>query len=136
MVIKPHPELTEDYPAIDGIPKEQSPSSEEASRRLKYQDEVYIRHAERAIRSDIEEILKLDNLRFDVWYNNRKEVTEKLLREYETFASIPDLRNASEEQKVNLGYTSGVINNTIVDLRRGLDYLEKIKQVRAEFYED
>ncbi len=116
MAIKKHPEWSEKYPAIDGI----------AGRY----DNLTIK----PIRSDIEKILNLNDLHFGDWYNERKNATEKLLKQYEVVASIPDLVHAFEERKFGLE-GSAFICTPIKVLKEGLDYLEKIKEVREEYRE-
>jgi len=114
MTIKKHPEWTGKYTAIDGI----------AGR-----DGDFII---KPIRSDIEEILKLNDLHFGDWYNERKNATESLLKQYEIIGSIPSLAYPFEQFQNGLNANSHV-RVTINLLKEGLDYLEKIKEVREEY---
>ncbi len=116
MAIKKHPEWTEKYPAVDGIAKS-----------ARYHKEI-----EKPIRSDIEKILKLNDLNFSDWYNKRKDATENMLKQYEIIASNPALCYGSEEKKFGLE-SSAFISTPIKVLKEGLDYLEKIREVREEY---
>lgn len=120
MAIKMHPEWTREYPAIDGIVKTMRPIGD------------YFLPAENAIRSDIEKILKMDDTNFNSWYNSHKETAEKLLKLYSHFAEIPDLRYAGEEQKLGMD-ANAYIDSPINCFKEGLNYLEKIKEVRNEY---
>lgn len=137
MKIKEHPEWSKCYPAIDGIAKLQKPSKEEINKILDKipSKRVYYKEAENAIRSDIEKILKLSDVDFHDWYHERKDATEKMLKQYEIIASIPNLRYSSESQKLGLDALC-YISDTIGVLKEGLDYLEKIKEVRVEYKEE
>jgi hypothetical protein len=120
MTIKKHPEWTKKYPAIDGIAKSERPSGD------------YFYPEEKAIRSDIEEILKMNDTNFNRWYNKRKVATENMLKQYEIIGSIPSLNYPFEKFQNKLtasSYISGPINV----LKEGLDYLEKVKEVREEY---
>lgn len=120
-MIKEHPEWSEKYSAIDGIAKPR--------KFLVGKDSP---HEEKAIRSDIEEILKLEDTNFNKWYISHKETAEKLLNLYSHFAEIPNLNYGSEEQKCGMeAYSS--IKSLIDYFKEGLDYLEKIKQIREEY---
>jgi|SRR3989344_2994706 len=131
MKIKQYSEYSEKYPAIDGIAKSERPSEdeiEEIMQRDQSMDTISVSPAERAIRSDIEKILTLSARDFNCWYVKREEIVEKLLREYEIVASIPDLRYGGEEQKYGLDSHS-IFNDVIGTLKEAREYLEVIKKV-------
>lgn len=111
MKIKQHPEWTEKYSAIDGIAKPKS--------------------AQNSIRSDIEEILKFSDEEFYKWYETRKNVTVKLLQDYQLFSTIPALKYGSEEQKLDM--TAYIhVDKHLQYLKKGLEYLLMIKTLREE----
>jgi hypothetical protein len=110
MTIKEYPEWTLKYPAIDG---KKNPDK-------------------KPIRSDIEEILKMNNVPFNKWYSERKQAVESLLNQYELIASIPSLIYSSEYQKFGLD-SSTFIGNSIKVFKEGLDYLERIKELREVY---
>lgn len=113
-MIKKHPEWSEKYPALDGITNGKG---------------VYF---QKPIRSDIEEILKLNDKEFNNWFSERKITAQKLLKNYELIGSIPDLKSSLENFKNNL-ITNGNIGYFIGTLKEGIEYLEVIKQVREEY---
>ena len=128
MKIKQYPEFSEDYPAIDGIAKGERPSKKE---REKLREIVYFSPAERAIRSDVEEILSMHGASFDSWYRSKSSSIRHLLNSLEIIITIPDLRYGSEDSKHNLDADSSV--RSLYDaLKRGLEYVEIIKKVRGE----
>jgi hypothetical protein len=110
--IKEHPEFTNNYPAVDGI------GISEFNKR--------------PIRSDIENLLRMDNLYFDSWYKQRKEAAESLLKKYELVGSIPDLQHGPQCKRCGLGKEE-VISKTVNVLKKGLEYLEVIRKVRGEY---
>ena len=113
-MVKKHPEWSEKYPAIDGITK---------GGGVDFQ---------KPIRSDIEKILKLDDEKFNNWFAERRIAALKLLNDYELIGSIPDLGSPFETYKNNLSVKSN-IGYFIKTLKDGLDYLEKIREVREEY---
>ncbi len=113
-MVKKHSEWSEKYPAIDGITNGEG---------------VYF---QKPIRSDIEEILNLNDEEFNHWFSERRIASLKLLNDYELVGSIPDLESPLEEFKNNLIVKSG-IGSLIGILKDGLDYLEKIVEVRKEY---
>jgi hypothetical protein len=120
MEIREHPEWIEKYPAIDGISSGKSGNED----------------YKRPIRSDIESLLSMPNKEFDIWYQERKEVTTDLLNKYETLGSIPALSYEFERHR---GYNLEVfthLRNHIEMLKRGLEYLEKIRIIRDEIKKD
>lgn len=125
MTIKERLEWYLKYPAIDGIAKEAE---------YKGEDNCLSREPEKAIRSDIEGILKMDDSKFRIWYNERRIATENMLKQYEIIGSIPALCYGSEERKFDLNSNYN-ISGPIRILKEGLDYLEKISQVRGEYKE-
>ena len=131
MPIKQYPEWSDKYPAIDGIAKQQRPSEEEVAKKRKMEIDVPIEGSEKAIRSDIEAIINLDDNGFHKWYFEHENATKKLLELYELFGDIPDLRHGSDWDKCNIGHRSK-IKEHIELLRQGLDYLKVIKQARKE----
>ena len=110
-----HPEWSDKYAAIDGIAKPQNGGYPE----------------ERAIRSDIEEIINLDDSHFNYWYDSRLAATQRLLKDYELFASIPHLNYGGADQKYDMAALCAV-SGQLEALTEALDFLEKIKQVRGE----
>jgi len=127
MAIKKHPEWSKFYPAIDGIEKKAQYIKDQP-----YNEKILFKKAEKPIRSDIEEILKLDNVSFSKWYNERKAAAKNLLKQYELIGSIPALACSSEHDKFDLTSNCN-FNGTVNLLKEGLDYLEKIKEVREEY---
>lgn len=120
---KEHPEWSEKYPAIDGIAKEQVAYQHDRTR-----PPVVDVPNQEPIRSDVEAILELGDDEFEEWYRTRKETAERLLRDYETVGSIPDLWYAHEQQQL----TIRPYMNIIGVLEKGLEYLDIIKQARDE----
>jgi len=68
MKIKPHPELSEEYPAIDGIKKEHKGFERDVERYTTIQQE------QNAIRSDVLKILELEDNNFSEWYLSYKKI--------------------------------------------------------------
>jgi hypothetical protein len=120
--ITEHPELTEKYSAIDGIAKPETRCGP---------DNEFIMYGQKPIRSDIETILKLEDFEFEKWYTERKEATERLLKDYKVFASIPCLAYGTEEQKLDMTAYSHV-RDYVKSLEEASDYLEVMKRVRTE----
>jgi hypothetical protein len=115
-----HAEYSEKYPAIDGIAKPERPTGN------------YVRPAEKAIRSDIEKILEMDDANFKLWFIQREEATHNLLHQYQLFVSIPDIRYGSEKQKLGMDANT-VISTTIGTLKEGIEYLGIISKIREEY---
>lgn len=117
--ISPRPDLTDKFSALDGI----AIPSDAGESRLP---------TKREIRSDIEELFSLSDLEFNEWYTLRRVATAGLLSTYELFASIPNLGYGSEGQKYNMSSYVHV-EETLNYLKESLDFLEKIKERRAEY---
>lgn len=79
------------------------------------------------VRSDIEEIINKTDEAFLTWYTPRREAVEKFLRDYELFASIPDLRYPTEQ---TIGSVFAVVENQLHSLKQSWEYLEMIKKLR------
>ena len=125
-----HPEFSEKYPAIDGIEKDTKREIDSLRKQFPESDIPY-KEPEKAIRSDIEKILALNDEEFHKWFSERKITAQKLLNNYELVGSIPDLIYASEDQKN--GLTANVyLGEPIKILKKGIEYLEVIKKVRDE----
>lgn len=99
------------YPAVDGV------------------EHINDEYVKKPIRSDIEEILKLNDNDFAEWFHDREFAVKKLLTNYEFVASIPDLRYSYENQRLGLDANSE-IRSIIGTLKKGLEYLEVIRNVR------
>jgi len=76
------------------------------------------------IREDIEEILSLSRNDFNVWYKKRKDVTERLLSDYELFGSIPVIEFS---EAMSYGGYSTHVRDHIQYLKRGLEDLNKLR---------
>ena len=116
----PRPDLSEKYPAIDGIIKGERPPKE-----LRKKDQSYF-PAEQAVRNDVLSLLELSNESFANWYHHRKVAAKKLLEALEILEEIPDLRFGA--MAINMGQSS--IGKLTADLRATIDYLETIKEAR------
>ncbi len=126
IVIKPLPELTDKYPAVEGIAK---------SAGIPTEEHPCVHLAQNPIRSDVLEILKLQDGIFDEWYARRKEATERELADYRLFASIPHLGYGAEEQKLDMCAYSHVKSH-LQSLEEGLEFLEVIKLARSKLRVD
>ncbi len=123
MKIKEYPEFSEKYPAIDGITKGNRPPKE---------GREPWRPPENAIRSDIEEILEMDDIAFDSWYRSKKNSVLGLLNQFEILVTIPNLEYASEEFKYGLDEGHNHLSGLYETLKKGLEYVEVIKKVRDD----
>jgi len=131
MKIKEYPEFSDKYPAIDGIAKGERPPKEEREKRMEQGESVSYLRAEKPIRSDVEEILKMDGIKFDSWYRQKESALLELLNPLRIAVTVPHLRYASEEQKNTLNAQS-YISGLHEILEEGLEYLQVIKKVRDE----
>jgi len=82
------------------------------------------------IRSDIKEIISKSDKDFEEWYSFRKEATLRLLRDYEPFASIPNLNY--KDSGLHMGAQTHVKMH-IESLKTGLKYLEDILKIRNKY---
>ena len=111
------PEYSAQFPAVDGIRR----TKEEHMREHSF-------YPKEPIRSDIAALIALDGDSFNRWYRERKEATERLLRDYQLFSSIPSLNYGSEHQQHTMtAYTH--VGNHLEYLKAGLLNLEKIKEL-------
>lgn len=125
MVVKEHPEWSDKYPAVDGI-------SKEAKNRSRF-TKIY-RGPKKPIRSDLLKILKLNDEKFTKWYSERKIAALGVLKIYELIGSIPNLIVGYEEDKERSYLSSSESIKEIIDTtKNGIDYLDRIKQVRNEY---
>ena len=124
-----HPEWSSNYPAIDGIAK--SPQNFDKSDR----GDIIYTPEQKPIRSDIEKILLMNSSDFIGWLSQRREATKAMLKQYELFASIPNLNYSSEEQKLDMTAFTHVKSH-LSSLNEGLDYLEKIEQLYHEIHKE
>ena len=130
MVIKKHPEWSDKYPAVDGI--EYNTTKEMEELKKKYSGEFFgDNRFKRPIRSDIEKILSLNDEDFLKWFSDRKNIAQRLLKEYEVIATIPCLTYGFEDQQYDMR-DSTHLNSTIGVLKNSIEYLDIIKQVRDE----
>lgn len=116
------PEWADDYPAIDGIAK--SPKGGGPTFRM---------HFEKPIRSDIEKLLKLGDSDFEFWYIKCKIDLESRLKEYKIITNVPDLKKPEENF-----YEDDEPNHIEIlkkECEKRLNYLEKIKEIRKEYWE-
>lgn len=126
--VNPRPELTANYCAIDGIFRSEGPlirfdcDGDKTGTRIP---------AKREIRPDIERLLSIDDREFNIWYSARKEATENLLENYELFASIPELSYGGDSQQHDMSVHTHVKYH-LESLRKGLDFLARIKERREE----
>lgn len=97
------------YPAIDGI-----------------EDRFY---SVLPVRSDVAAIACMDDIQFEKWYAERKDVAIKLLAQYDLFASIPNLVYSSEEQKLDMNARTHVKEH-IKSFIDGLEFLDVIRDFR------
>ncbi len=118
------PELTEHHSAIDGIAKEHG----EHKKYHLFNGQV----PQNAVRSDVEQILLLEQTEFDKWYSEREQTTLDLIKRYETFASIPNLYYGTEKSKGQGMDASTVMAEHIETLKEGLEHLKIIKDVYAK----
>lgn len=118
-LIKKRPDLTRDYPAIDGITKDEEDSFP----------------AKTAVRSDVENILEMSDNDFNLWYLERRDAISSLLRTYNLVGDIPDLRFANEDNKRYMK-DSEAIKPIIEVIERAQRNLEVIKRVKEEDYKD
>jgi hypothetical protein len=118
MAIKKHPEWKDKYCAVDGIEKKDGFSSRCIGDK-------------KAVRSDIEKILNLNDEEFTKWFSDRKIAAQRLLKDYEIISDIPFLAYGCEGLKNNLG-VNNYIRGPIDILKKGIEYLDILKQVRDE----
>jgi hypothetical protein len=79
------------------------------------------------IRPDIEKIVSQSDMDFQKWYSERREATERILRDYELFSSIPHLAYETDERDMK---AITAVRNQIDALKEGLEYLDTIRKVR------
>ncbi len=115
MKFKEHPEWVTEYPAIDGI----------AKKALSFFP------AQRAIRSDVEEILAKNEFEFNEWYQPRRNAVGRLLEDYKLIGSIPNLEFSDENKKFDVA-DDPAIEAILYSLEKGLKYLKVINQVWNE----
>lgn len=132
MKIKEYPEFSDKYPAIDGIAKGERPKKEERDKKLAEGESVSYNYAERPIRSDIEEVLKMEPLKFDSWYKQRETALLELLNPLRIAGTVPHLGYAAEEHKSQTLNANAYISGLHKILEEGLEYLQVIKKVRDE----
>ncbi len=139
MKVKEHPELSDKCPAIDGIDgaaKKEQASQREGSRYPIYEKiSLVTERVERAVRSDVEEILAMGESEFNEWYISRYRVVKGLLDNYKLFSSIPNLSYGSEESKYDMTVHVAVKDH-LEALKKGLEYLTVINLMRTEAIED
>ncbi|MBT3297867.1 hypothetical protein HN385_03005 [archaeon] len=82
------------------------------------------------VRSDIAEIIEMDDLDFYQWYKPRKEVAQRLLSEFELFSNIPHLGYDSEGCKYTMGLAHESVKEQLNIYRQGLEHIEAIKLYR------
>lgn len=82
------------------------------------------------VRSDIAEIVEMDDLNFHRWYDPRKEAAQRLLKDYELFASIPHLGYDHESKKFDMAQACDSVKDQLNNYRLGLEFLEAIKLYR------
>jgi hypothetical protein len=85
------------------------------------------------IRSDVVKLITLDDDNFTKWYNKRKNATERLLKDYEIFSSIPNL-NYEEGNDDMTANTS--VKEHLTTLKEGLEHLKLIRQIREKYKSD
>ncbi len=131
MPIKAHPEWKLKYPAVDGFKDDTKEEMEKLER--KHSGEFFGEpRIKNPIRSDIEKILKLDDVNFTKWFSDRKITALRLLKEYETLGTIPCLVYGFEDQQYDMTSNTS-LKDTIGVLRESIEYLDIIKQVRDEY---
>ena len=79
------------------------------------------------IRPDIEKIVLQSDADFQTWYSERREATERILRDYELFSSIPHLAYETGEHDMR---AITAVRNQIDTLKDGLEYLDAIRKIR------
>jgi hypothetical protein len=122
--LKERPDLTEKYPAIDGIRKQ--------DRNFRECDMggVFYTPSEEPIRPDVAKILALSKIEFDNWFYPRFEATKTLLDQWKLFGSIPYLSYGGAAEYTMTA--NSTINYIVDSLEKGMDYLNKIKERWAE----
>lgn len=128
--MKEHPELSDKFPAIDGIKTPRTEAVNDAGGRDALGRMQYV-PGSKAIRSDVEEIINMDDKGFEGWYCLRMASVEKLLGYYGGLACIPNLMYGSEEQKYNMDAFS-CVEDQLNAFKRAKEYLELIKEIREE----
>ena len=130
MVVKEHPEWKNKYQAVDGFKYDTKKKKWKDLRE--YPGEFFGQtRVKNPIRSDIEKILKLNDEDFTKWFSERKITAQRLLKEYEIIGTIPCLTYGFEDMQYNMSAIA-YFNNTIKNLKEGIEYLDIIKQVRDE----
>lgn len=81
-------------------------------------------------RPDIDKIIMQSDTDFHKWYSERKEVTERILRDYELFASIPNLGYQHENSMEAIT----AVRDQIDALKKGLEYLDALSELRNNFH--
>lgn len=118
--ITPHPELSNKFPAIDGIVREE----------IRHGGGKYITPAKDAIRSDVLEIINM-GAGFENWYAEREAVLVHEISKYVVIVDIPDLQYGPETAKYKMEANTR-LKDHVETLNRALEYIRVIKTIRDE----
>jgi hypothetical protein len=121
------PDLTKNYPAIDGIAKPER-NHHRSDNNCMAEDRVYFDSAEEAIRSDVLPILDLSDAEFEHWYRERFDALTKVLKEWELIGSIPNL--GWTDQPMTFGQSVTQFRYQIEGLNEALNHLVALKDRR------
>ncbi len=132
MVIKEHPEWSDKYPAVDGFSFNSIEEVNAMRKDYPNNPSHYYLVPKNALRSDIEKIIGLNDQDFLKWFSERKIAAQTMLKNYELIGEIPHLSYAYEGHGLETLSSNIHINDMIQVLKKGIEYLDVIKQVRDE----
>jgi hypothetical protein len=113
------PELTDKFPAIDGIEKAKGSAGSQG-----------FYSPEDAVRADVAEILAMNGKDFYDWYEPRFKAVENLLEQFKLFGSVPHLHYGSNERSQEHKMTAvSSVRGLVESLQQGREYLLKIREV-------
>lgn len=121
------PELTAQFPAIDGIAKPDR--NHRRGEDCMDNPVTWYDLAEDPIRKDVLKIIMLPDHEFESWYLARHNAIRAILTPYELVSSIPNLSNGAHTSVFG-SYT--VFRETAETLRKAKDHLKLLKKRRAE----
>lgn len=81
-------------------------------------------------RPDIEKIVNMDTVEFNLWYHVKKGSIKEQLDKYKFIGNIPDLYFSNESK---MGENNTYLKNSIDNLQSILDNLNNLKEFREEY---
>lgn len=88
-------------------------------------------------RTDVKAVIDMSHVEFHEWYRQRKEASERLLRDYKLASDIPSFEPALDGDILYVrNNKTQVLAANISSLEAGLEYLEMIKDMREKGFKN